>query len=76
MTYQNFKGVNETLTIINNALVNMFHFIKDKNTASSTNEIEGYFGDLKPEYKLHNGLSVEHRISYLKNYCYYKNVSK
>ncbi|WP_374134530.1 hypothetical protein [Candidatus Endomicrobiellum pyrsonymphae] len=54
----------------------MFHFIKDKNIASSTNEIEGYFGDLKPKYKLHNGLSVEHRISYLKNYCYYKNVSK
>jgi hypothetical protein len=31
----------------------MFYFVKDKNIASSTNEIEGYFGNLKPKYKLH-----------------------
>lgn len=75
-TDQNFKDLKEVLTTINNALLNMFHFIKDKKIASSTNTMEGYFGHLKPQYERHNGLSKEHKISYLKNFCYYKNDRK
>jgi hypothetical protein len=75
-TSQDYKDIKETLTTVDNALTNMFHFLEDKNIASTTNEMEGFFSQLKSKYKRHNGLSKEHKIRYLKYYCYYQNQQK
>jgi hypothetical protein len=60
-------------SLINNALPNMYHFVKDQKIASTTNLLEGYFSKLKHKYRCHNGLSKQHKINYLKWYCYFKN---
>ncbi len=62
--------------LINNALPNMYHLFKDQNIASTTNLIENFFAQLKHHYKSHNGLTEKHKISYLKWFCYFKNLKK
>jgi len=69
-----FKDLKRAMSLVNNALPNMFHFIKDKNIASTTNILEGFFSQLKHQYRNHRGLSENHKISYLKWFCYFKTV--
>ena len=65
-----------TTGLINNALPNKFHFIKDRNIAPTTNILENLFSQLKHQYRSHRGLSKQHKIQYLKWYCYFKNTKK
>lgn len=64
------------MSLINNALPDMFHFIKDQKIASTTNLLENYFSQLKHKYRSHRGLKEPHKIAYLKWFCYYKNQAK
>jgi hypothetical protein len=68
-----FKDLKRTMTLIDNALKDMFHFVKDQNIVPTTNYIENFFKQLKHKYRNHNGLSVKHRIAYLNWYCFFKN---
>jgi len=70
------KDLKRTMSLINNALPDMFHFIKDQKIASTSNLLENYFSKLKYQYRCHNGLTEIHKIAYLKWFCYYKNHPK
>jgi transposase-like protein len=68
-----YKDLQRTIVLINNALPDMFYYLEDQNTHSTTNALEGFHSRLKADYRRHRGLSKEHRISYLNWYCYFKN---
>jgi len=68
-----FKDLKRTMSLINNALPDMFHFIKDRNIAPTTNTLECFYSQLKHQYRNHRGLTEKHKISFLKWFCYYKN---
>jgi transposase-like protein len=68
-----FRDLKKTITLITNALPDMFHFLETKHIPSTTNLIEGFFSRLKSDYRRHRGISEKHKISYLKWYCFYKN---
>jgi len=58
---------------IKRALPNMFHYLANQKIPATTNGIEGYFGHLKNHLDLHRGLSVKHRINFIKWYVYLSN---
>lgn len=68
-----FKDLKKTVTLIKNALPDMFHYLNNPNIPSTTNALEGFYSRLKSDYQRHRGLSAKHRISYLNWYCYFKN---
>jgi transposase-like protein len=68
-----FKDLKKTVTLIKNALPDMFHYLNDQNIPSTTNALEGFYSRLKSDYQRHRGLSPQHRINYLNWYCYLKN---
>jgi len=68
-----FKDLKRTIILINNALPNMFHYLKEPNISSTTNAIEGFYSQLKAYYNRHCGLTQTHKIHYLKWYCFFKN---
>jgi len=70
------QDLRRAMSLINHALPDMFHFIFNKNIVSTTNILEGFFSQLKHQYRNHRGLSERHKISYLKWYCYFKLVKK
>ncbi|RYY67039.1 MAG: transposase [Chitinophagaceae bacterium] len=58
---------------IKRALPNMFHFLYNPKIPSTTNGIEGFFSHLKNHLDLHRGLTVKHRIDFIKWYVYLSN---
>ena len=58
---------------IKRALPNMFHYLLDPDIPSTTNGIEGFFGHLKNHLDLHRGLSIQHRIDFIKWYVFFAN---
>ena len=68
-----FKDLKRTMVLINNALPDMFHYLKEPNIPATTNVIESFYSRLKADYRRHRGLTQKHKIHYLKWYCYYKN---
>jgi transposase-like protein len=68
-----FKDLKKAMTLIKNALPNMFHFLKDPNVHSTTNALESFYSRLKADYQRHRGLTEHHKIHYLNWYCYFKN---
>jgi hypothetical protein len=58
---------------IKRALPNMFHYLSDPAIPSTTNGIEGFFSHLKNHLDLHRGLTVKHRIDFIKWYVYLSN---
>lgn len=68
-----FKDLKRTITLIKNALPNMFHYLDDPYIHKTTNALESFHSRLKSDYQRHRGLTQEHKIQYLKWYCYYKN---
>ncbi len=60
----------KAMGLINNALLDMFHYIDDPFIAPTTNLLENFYSRLKHHYRSHRGLTEEHKISYLKWYCY------
>ena len=70
------KDVKRALALLKHAYGNMWHYRQDNNIPPTNNKLEGYFSELKQQYRKHKGLSKAHRESYLKWYIYYKNTSK
>ncbi len=70
-----YSDLQLTRSLITRALPNMFHYLDDANIAATTNKIEGYFSRLKIIYKLHRGLSKDHRQNYFNWYIYFKNIN-
>jgi len=68
-----FKDLQRTMVLINNALPDMFHYLIDSNVPSTTNALEGFHSRLKADYQRHRGLTKEHRVQYIRWYCYYQN---
>lgn len=58
---------------IKRALPNMFHYLSNPKIPHTTNGIEGFFSHLKNHLDLHRGLTLEHRINFLKWYLYLSN---
>lgn len=59
---------------IKRALPNMFHYLTNPAIPSTTNGIEGFFSHLKNHLDLHRGLTVQHRIDFIKWYVYLSNT--
>lgn len=70
-----FKDLNKTITLIKNAIPDMFYHLDDHNVHSTTNALEGFHSRLKADYRRHRGLTRLHRIYYLGWYCYFNNAS-
>lgn len=68
------QDLKRTVGLINKAIPNMFHFIKDPNIAKTTNLLEGFYSQLKHQYQRHRGLSRIHKITFLYWYCYFKTI--
>jgi len=62
----------KAMGLINNALPDMFHYIKDPNIAPTNNLLENFYSQLKHHYRSHRGLTEKHKISYLKWFCFLK----
>lgn len=58
---------------IKRALPNMFHYLDNPKIPSTTNGIEGFFSHLKNHLDLHRGLTLQHRIHFIKWYVYLSN---
>ena len=64
------------ITLINNALPDMFHYLMDPLIHSTTNALEGWHSRIKRAYRQHAGLSQRHKIQFLKWYSYFENQQK
>lgn len=67
------KLLRRSYMTIKRALPNMFHYLNNLNIPSTTNGIEGFFSHLKNHLDLHRGLTVEHRVNFIKWYVYLSN---
>ncbi len=67
------KDLKRTIVLINNALPDLFYYLKDKSVHATTNTIESYHSRLKSDYQRHRGLTRQHKLQYLNWYCYFKN---
>jgi hypothetical protein len=70
-----FKDLRRAMVLINNALPDMFYYLENECVHSTTNALEGFHSRLKTDYQRHRGLTKEHRIQYIRWYCYFKNRS-
>lgn len=70
-----FKDLQRTMVLLNNALPDMFHYLTNSNVPPTTNALEGFHSRLKSDYQRHRGLTKEHRVQYIRWYCYYQNGS-
>jgi hypothetical protein len=59
---------------IKRALPNMFHYLSNPQIPATTNGIEGFFSHLKNHLDLHRGLTLKHRINFIKWYVYLSNA--
>lgn len=71
-----FKDLKKAMTLIKNALADMFYYLKDRNVHSTTNALESFHSRLKADYQRHRGLTEQHKIQYLSWYCFFKNQAK
>jgi len=67
------KFLRRSYTTIKKALPNMFHYLSNPNIPRTTNGIEGFFSHLKNHLDLHRGLTIEHRINFIKWYVHFAN---
>lgn len=65
-----------TITLIRNALPDMFHYLMGPNIHSTTNALEGWHSRIKRAYRQHAGLSQRHKIQFLRWYSYFENQQK
>lgn len=71
-----FKDLKRTLALIQNALPDMFHYLRDSLIEPTTNKLESFYSRLKADIRRHRGLSPRHKKAYLRWYCYYKNQKR
>jgi transposase-like protein len=67
------KLLRRSYITIKRALPNMFHYLSNPRIPRTTNGIEGYFSHLKNHLDIHRGLTIKHRINFIKWYIYYSN---
>lgn len=67
------KLIRRTYLTIKRALPNMFHYLTNPLIPNTTNGIEGFFSHLKNHLDLHRGLTLQHRIDFIKWYVYLSN---
>lgn len=67
------KMLRRSYYTIKRALPNMFHYLHNPAIPNTTNGIEGFFSHLKNHLDLHRGLTVKHRIDFIKWYVYLSN---
>lgn len=65
-----------TISLIQNASPDMFHYLMDPHIPSTSNALEGFFSRLKSAYRQHRGLSQLNKIRFLKWFCYFENQQK
>lgn len=68
------KLLRRSYITIKRALPNMFHYLTNPDIPKTTNGIEGYFSHLKNHLDIHRGLTVKHRINFIKWYIYFANA--
>lgn len=59
-----------TVSVLENALPNMFHYLDNNSIPKSTSCLEGYFSRLKHKYFAHRGLKSDKRAKYFKWFIY------
>ena len=67
------KMLRRSYLTIKRALPNMFHYLANPAIPSTTNGIEGFFSHLKNHLDIHRGLTLQHRIDFIKWYIYLSN---
>jgi hypothetical protein len=67
------KLLRRSYITIKRALPYMFHYLSNPNIPSTTNGIEGFFSHLKNHLDMHRGLTIQHRINFIKWYVYLSN---
>jgi hypothetical protein len=67
------KLLRRSYTTIKRALPNMFHYLSNPQIPRTTNGIEGYFSHLKNHLDIHRGLTIKHRINFIKWYIFFSN---
>ena len=67
------KLLRRSYLTINRALPNMFHYLNNPKIPNSTNGIEGFFSHLKNHLDLHRGLTLQHRMNFIRWYIYLSN---
>lgn len=65
-----------TMTLINRALPQMFHYLMDSKIPPTSNMLESLYSRIKAAYRQHRGLTQKHKIQFLKWYCYFENQQK
>jgi hypothetical protein len=67
------KLLRRSYLTIKRALPNMFHYLTNPQIPATTNGIEGFFSHLKNHLDLHRGLTLKHRVNFIKWYVYLSN---
>lgn len=70
------KDLKKTMSLLNNAMPDMFHYLSDKKIPKTTNILEGFYSRLKADYRKHRGLTEKHKLNYLSWYCHFNNYKK
>jgi hypothetical protein len=51
----------------------MFNYLSNSKIPSTTNGIEGFFSHLKNHLDIHRGLTLKHRVDFIKWYIFFSN---
>jgi len=65
-----------TVTLIQRALPDMFHYLMNPNIPSTSNLLEGLYSRMKHAYHQHRGLKQRNKIRFLTWHCYFENQQK
>lgn len=72
-TWYKHKMIRRVRTLLKRAWLDMFHYIYNQGIPKTTNALEGYFSHLKNHLNIHRGLTLQHRIGFIKWYLYFNN---
>lgn len=72
-TWYKHKMIRRVRTLLKRAWLDMFHYIYNNQIPKTTNALEGYFSHLKNHLNVHRGLTLQHRIGFIKWYLYFNN---
>lgn len=67
------KLLRRSYQTIKRALPNMFHYLANPAIPATTNGIEGFFSHLKNHLDIHRGLTLQHRVDFIKWYVFLSN---
>jgi hypothetical protein len=72
-TWYKHKMIRRVRTLLKRAWLDMFHYIYNNQIPKTTNALEGYFSHLKNHLNVNRGLTLQHRIGFIKWYLYFNN---